>query len=137
MKYNKHITFDFKVKEKIIKALLYRGDDQQRLFKYAQQVRDEVFAKKIEVRSVIEYSNVCQQACNYCGMNRHSRLRRYILNDNAFLRRMEKLYQIGVEIATEQCIDLLQKGAPGIHFYTLNKSMATIDIFSSLPVGLT
>ena len=48
----------------------------------------------------------------------------------------DKIYQIGVDIATKQCIELLQKGAPGIHFYTLNKSMATVDIFSSLPVGL-
>lgn len=49
----------------------------------------------------------------------------------------KKLHQIGVDIAIEQCVDLLQQGAPGIHFYTLNKSTATVDIFSSLPVGLT
>jgi methylenetetrahydrofolate reductase (NADPH) len=47
-----------------------------------------------------------------------------------------KIYDEGVEIAIEQCVDLLKKGAPGIHFYTLNKSMATVDIYSSLPAGL-
>jgi len=46
------------------------------------------------------------------------------------------LYQTGVDLAVEQCIDLLKRGAPGLHFYTLNKSRATIDIFSSLPHGL-
>jgi methylenetetrahydrofolate reductase (NADPH) len=46
------------------------------------------------------------------------------------------LYTAGVDFAIEQCIDLLERGAPGLHFYTLNKSRATVDIFSSLPQGL-
>jgi methylenetetrahydrofolate reductase (NADPH) len=46
------------------------------------------------------------------------------------------LYEAGVELAIDQCIDLLKRGAPGLHFYTLNKSRATVDIFSALPHGL-
>lgn len=46
------------------------------------------------------------------------------------------LYDMGVKFAIDQCVDLLKRGAPGLHFYTLNKSRATIDIFSSLPHGL-
>lgn len=40
--------------------------------------------------------------------------------------------QLGVAHATVQCMELLQRGVPGIHFYTLNKSPATRMIVSAL-----
>jgi methylenetetrahydrofolate reductase (NADPH) len=44
----------------------------------------------------------------------------------------EAVARIGIRYAAEQCRELLHKGAPGIHFYTLNKSRATREILESL-----
>lgn len=47
----------------------------------------------------------------------------------------KKIYQIGMDFAVNQCRDLLMMGAPGLHFYTLNKSRATVEIFETLQHG--
>jgi methylenetetrahydrofolate reductase (NADPH) len=44
----------------------------------------------------------------------------------------EAVMQLGVAHATVQCMELLSRGVPGIHFYTLNKSPATRMIVSAL-----
>jgi methylenetetrahydrofolate reductase (NADPH) len=43
--------------------------------------------------------------------------------------------ELGVAYATLQCEELLRRGAPGIHFYTLNKSPATSAILAALQVS--
>jgi len=40
--------------------------------------------------------------------------------------------EFGIDFATKQCQDLLGSGAPGIHFYTLNKAQPTVRIMQNL-----
>lgn len=44
-------------------------------------------------------------------------------------------FQVGVEFATRQVQQLIDRGAPGMHFYVLNKSQATSEVLKgcSLP----
>jgi methylenetetrahydrofolate reductase (NADPH) len=44
----------------------------------------------------------------------------------------DALTELGVAYATLQCSELLARGAPGIHFYTLNRSPATRAILAAL-----
>ena len=45
---------------------------------------------------------------------------------------LDKVREIGINHATVQCRDLIKSGAPGIHFYTLNRSKATLAILENL-----
>ena len=40
--------------------------------------------------------------------------------------------EFGIEYATRQCEELLREGAPGLHFYTLNKARSTTEVVRNL-----
>ena len=49
----------------------------------------------------------------------------------------EAVIEFGVEYATRQCEELLREGAPGLHFYTLNKSRSTTGVLRNLGIPRT
>jgi methylenetetrahydrofolate reductase (NADPH) len=73
------------------------------------------------------------------GMQRMAELAAGARFPAALLRQVQRhandaaeIEKIGVAWATEQCRELLEAGVRGIHFYTLNRSRATLQIYAQL-----
>ncbi|MBU9889869.1 MAG: methylenetetrahydrofolate reductase [NAD(P)H] [Candidatus Omnitrophica bacterium] len=64
-----------------------------------------------------------------CGATVPERIRKAITR---YGEDQEAITGFGIEYATEQCRRLLEGGAPGLHFYTLNQSLATRRIYENL-----
>lgn len=50
----------------------------------------------------------------------------------AYQNDTDSLLAFGVDVVTSMCARLLESGAPGLHFYTLNQSYATLEIWRRL-----
>jgi methylenetetrahydrofolate reductase (NADPH) len=70
-----------------------------------------------------------ERMTSLCGATIPARLRRELVSRNS---QPDAVGDFGVAYATMQCAELLRRGAPGIHFYTLNRSPATRAILSAL-----
>lgn len=107
MKYtlNESVRNGFEKEDTIRKALAFRGEDQEGLFRLARETRREFFPhNEVEVRSVIEISNICKQKCRFCGMNVYSKRERYVIRDRDLLEISEDIYSRGRRVL------LLQSG---------------------------
>ena len=95
---------------------------------------DEVRAAGIDVPIIpgimpIQAYGQIKRITKMCGASIPADLERELAarqDDDAAVR------DFGVAYATLQCADLLANGAPGIHFYTLNRSPATRAILAAL-----
>jgi methylenetetrahydrofolate reductase (NADPH) len=80
----------------------------------------------------ITHAGQVERMANMCGASIPDGLRREL---HARDENPEAMLDFGVAYATLQCAELLAGGAPGIHFYTLNRSPATRAILSALKLS--
>lgn len=79
-------------RETLGRALVCRGQDQRRLFAMARQRREMHFPRRmVQMRSVIEISNICRQRCNFCNIGRTDQSR-YIIAQDEFLALADHIY---------------------------------------------
>ena len=62
------------------------GDEKKLLFKKSGEIKDLFVGNKVYFRGLIEFSNVCEKDCYYCGIrNSNHSVRRYNLTDSEIL----------------------------------------------------
>ena len=77
-------------------ALTLEGEEQQSLFALARARRHGCFPDdQVQVRSVIEVSNVCRQKCLYCAIGRTSQERNFTLDAKTMVGLIDHLYDMG------------------------------------------
>jgi biotin synthase len=110
----------------ILDALTGGNDDF--LFARANEMRQWIFGSEVYLRAIIEFSNVCDKHCRYCGMRADNRkLNRYRLHREAILENLALAVSQGAEsvilqsgcdtsYSTEQIGDLIRaaKTAHGV-----------------------
>src|SRR3989338_4673590 len=65
----------------LLKYLKAGGQEQKKLFKLSRSIKEEVFNRRVWYRGIIEFSNICQNDCAYCGIRKSNReVGRYQMN---------------------------------------------------------
>lgn len=104
--------------------------DNQQYFDFVARARAAGIGVPI-IPGIMPITNVEQvkRFTNMCGAT----IPQSLLDELERVKESEDaVLSLGVAYATAQCLDLVQKGAPGIHFYTLNKSAATRTILTAI-----
>lgn len=107
----------------LVEALACKGAAQQELFKLARQKRKTTFpSDRVEVRSVVEISNICRQHCKFCRINKIRKKEQYVLTYDLLMRIVRHLYGRGRRVV------LLQSGE--------NRSCDFIDFVAQCVQGM-
>jgi biotin synthase len=85
-------------REEIVRLVgLPPGELQNALFRAADVVRRSEVGDEVLLRGIIEFSNVCERDCLYCGLRRSNlRLRRYRMTEDEILATARDIRSAGV-----------------------------------------
>lgn len=80
-------------REDIITLLNSTGSDRKELFEYSSQVKEKFIGNNVYFRGLIEFSNICEKNCYYCGIRSGNRnVKRYNLSDDEILKAAKFAY---------------------------------------------
>ena len=104
--------------------------DNRRYFEFVDYARDNgVDVPIIPGIMPITNANQAEKMTSMCGVSLPYRLAADL---DARRSDPDAILEIGIAHATAQCVELLRAGAPGIHFYTLNRSKATQQVLAAI-----
>ena len=104
--------------------------DNQSYFRFVERVRNMGMSLPVQpgIWLLTDYAQI-QKICGLCGATLPQSLRDEI---EPVKEDKDAVASIGIEYAVSQCEELLRKGAPGIHFYVLNKSQHVQAVLGKL-----
>jgi methylenetetrahydrofolate reductase (NADPH) len=104
--------------------------DNRRYFEFVEYARDNgVGVPIIPGIMPITNANSIEKMTSMCGVCLPYKLAADL---DAMRNEPDAILEIGIAHATTQCVELLRAGAPGIHFYTLNRSKATQQVLAAI-----
>ena len=123
----KHLAAKLRLADFAITQFFFKVEEYERL-------RDEVAALGVTKPIIAGIMPIT----SLVSVQRMAQLSGYAVPDDIVQRieaggdDREEIRKRGIELATELCRDLLDLGVPGLHFYTLNFSKATREIYQRL-----
>jgi methylenetetrahydrofolate reductase (NADPH) len=104
--------------------------DNQDYFHYVEQLRAIGISNPVQpgIWLLTDYIQI-EKICHLSGAKYPTTLKDKI---EPIKENKEKVVQAGIEYAVDQCDELLRKGAPGVHFYVMNKSHSVREVIKRL-----
>jgi biotin synthase len=116
-------------REEII-DILYDNECNEALYKTADRVRKKYMGDEVQLRGLIEFSNICKRNCMYCGLRSGNKnIERYRLMPDEIIELAKK----GVDYGYRTIV--LQSGEDD--FYTIDKMKYIISNIKKLNVAVT
>jgi biotin synthase len=116
-------------KEQIV-AFLKDEENESDLLKKADAVRKQFVGDEVHLRGLIEFSNICRNNCQYCGLHRDNKqLVRYHMNEEELLKTAQQAIDMGFKTL------VLQSGED--MYYTRDRMCRIIENIKKNDVALT
>ncbi|MDO5665391.1 MAG: [FeFe] hydrogenase H-cluster radical SAM maturase HydE [Bacteroidia bacterium] len=94
-------------KSDIIQLLSLKEDEEKVLFHYASEVKQKHVGNSVYLRGLIEFSNICEKNCYYCGIRRgNTNTHRYCLTTDEALETIRFAHEKGFGSIALQCGEL-------------------------------
>ena len=85
------------------------SEDRSYLYSLARAKADRVYGKNIYLRGLIEFTNICRNNCNYCGLRRDNRnVNRYRLSKEQILECADRGYDLNFRTSVLQGVEDLR-----------------------------
>ncbi len=113
-----------------IAELIKNNDFNDYLFSRADETRKKYIGDEVHLRGLIEFSNVCKNNCQYCGIRKdNSNINRYTMSEEEIYQTAKKAIQMGYKTI------VLQSGESEV--YSVEKLSSVIKKIKMLNAAVT